>query len=209
MKKQKKILIIAFFTLISLIGVVYAAFSVLTLKINTSASASASIFNVGFDNVAPTIEKSNDSITVNTTTPTDGDKTVTLSVNGLKAPGDTATIIYTIRNSGDIDASDIAPRVGPEIIGDSDWPTNFSSPGNTWKSDDGVFEFGAYPMYSPLEFPEDEYWSSNPNGSAPLAAGQKGIIRVVVKLLKRVDVDTNASCTMKLIAMPDSASIGE
>ena len=55
MKKQKKILLITVIVTAVAIGIVYAAFTALTLRVNTSATASASIFSVGFDDVAPTI----------------------------------------------------------------------------------------------------------------------------------------------------------
>ena len=208
MKKQKKVLSIAIIFMVAMMGVVYASYSVVTMKVNTIAYASASIFDVGFANIAPVlVEKTNDNIIVNSETPKEGDKNLTISVSGLKEPGDRVVLNYFIINNGDIDASDVAPRSGPAIVGNGDWPIEFSSPGSSWISDDGVFKFGAYPLFDG-EYSSDEFWKSNPNGSAPLATGKKGIIMVEVELLKRVERDTNCSATMKLIAMPDGADIG-
>ena len=138
MKKQKKVLLITVLCVVALMGIVYATFTALTLNINTTATAAASIFSVGFDDVEPFVEKTNDNITVNAATPTEGDTSIDLSVSGLKNPGETASVYYTVKNLGDVDAKDIFIYTGPERqleTGDSP---------NTWVSDDGVFEFSAY-----------------------------------------------------------------
>lgn len=123
MKKQKKVLLITVLCVIALMGIVYATFTAITLKINASAIASASIFSVGFDDVEPTIEKSNDNIIANVTTPTEGTNEVTVSFSGLKKIGDNAAIIYSIVNNGDVDAAQIKGYVGPDTIkeGAEDW----------------------------------------------------------------------------------------
>lgn len=199
MKKQRKILLITVVSVIALMGIAYAAFTALTLNINTSATASASIFNVGFDDVEPTIEKSNDNISVIATTPKEGDKDITLSFSGLKNPGDIASATYTILNDGDIDATDITIRTGTDNQVEID-PTPQS-----WTSEDGVFEFSvnanAGGDYT------DGYWSLQ--SPLTLKAGEKGRIRVYVKLLKRVDTETTASCTAKLTANPGNLEIAE
>ena len=208
MKKQKKVLSIAIIFMVAMMGVVYASYSVVTMKVNTTAYASASIFDVGFANIAPVlVEKTNDNIIVNTETPEEGTKDLTISVSGLKQPGDRVVLNYFIINNGDINASDVTVRSGPAIEGNGDWPIEFSSPGSSWISDDGVFKFGAYPLFDG-EYASDEFWKSNPNGTAPLETGKKGVIMVEVELLKRVETDTNCSSTIKLIAMPDGADIG-
>jgi len=199
MKKQKKILIIAFFTLISLIGGVYAAFTALTLNINTSATASASIFSVGFDDVEPLVEKTNSNITVNATTPKEGDTTIDLSVSGLKNPGEIASVYYTVKNLGDVDAKDISIYTGPERQLEQG-----ASP-NTWISDDGVFEFSAH---------ASNYNGSDVNSTGTnwvsgheLASGEIGIVKIEVKLLKMVDTETSSSCSVTITANPGNLGV--
>jgi len=208
MKKQKKVLSIAIIFMVALMGVAYASYSVVTMKVNTTAYASASMFDVGFANIAPLIvEKTNDNIIVNIETPEEGTKDLTISVSGLKKPGDRVVLSYFIINNGDINASDVSVRSGPAIVGNGDWPIEFSSPGTSWISEDGVFKFSAYRSYGGI-YETDEYWKLNTSGAATLESGKKGIITVEVELLKRVDIDTNCSSTIKLIAMPDGADIG-
>lgn len=207
MQKQKKVLIITVLFVIALMGIVYAAYTALTLKINTTASASASIFSVGFDDVEPFVEKTNDNITVNATTPKEGDTTIDLSVSGLKNPGDFASVTYTIINDGDIDASNVKCWVGPAINGEGDWPENFTSMGSSWFSEDEVYEFSAG-----LGFANEgaEYWSTD-DGEYPgtLMVGKKGEIVISVRLLKRVEEETTCSCTTKIVATPGSITIPE
>ena len=192
MKKQKKVLLITVLCVAALMGMVYAAFTALTLQINTSATASASIFSVGFDDVEPTIEKSNDNINIIATTPTEGDAEITLSFAGLKNPGDTASAAYTILNNGDIDATDISIYTGP------DRQIEVGKSLQEWTSDDGVFQFGVYANSGGDYL--DGYWSLQP--PLTLKSGEKGRIRIEVTLLKRVDTETTASCTAKLTANP-------
>lgn len=199
MKKQKKILLITVIVTAVAIGIVYAAFTALTLRVNTSATASASIFSVGFDDVAPTIEKSNDNIIATTTTPSEGASEITLSFSGLKNPGDTASACYTILNDGDVDATNITIKTGP------DRQLEVGQSPQVWTSDDGVFEFGVYANAGGDYV--DGYWSL----SSPLTlrAGEKGRIRIDVKLLKMVDEDTTASCTATITAEPGNLGIAE
>jgi len=194
MKKQKKILLTTVLGVIALVGIVYAAFTAITLQINTSATASASIFSIGFDDVAPTIEKSNDNITVTATTPTKGASSITLDVSGLKKVGDTASAAYTILNDGDIDGTDITIKTGPDRqleIGESP---------QRWTSDDGVFEFGVYANAGGDYV--DGYWSLK--SPLTLKVGEKGRIRIEVTLLKAVDTETTASCSATITANPDN-----
>ena len=129
MKKQKRVLLITVLCVIALMGIVYAAFTSLTLKVNTTATASASIFSVGFDDVSPftgvTAGKL-DTIIVNAPTPTEGDLVVDFSVSGLKEPGDTAHARYKIINNGDVDACEITCQIGPAIEGENDWSEEYT-----------------------------------------------------------------------------------
>ena len=199
MKKQKKVLLITVLCVIALMGIAYATFTALTLKINTSATASASIFSIGFDDVEPTIEKSSDNIIVSSTTPTESDEEITLSFSGLKNPGDTASAEYTILNNGDIDATDITIVTGP------DRQMEVGQSPQSWTSEDGVFEFGVYANAGGDYV--DGYWSLT--SPLTLKAGEKGRIRIEVKLLKRVDTETTASCTAKLTANPGNLGVEE
>lgn len=192
MKKQKKVLLITVLCMVTLMGVVYATFTALTLKVNTTATASASIFRFGFDDIEPNIEKNNDNITVNAITPKEGDLEVTLSASGLKKIGDKASVYYTIVNNGDVDATDIQIYVGPDRqLEPGDSP-------QVWISDDGVFEFAAYPNAGG-EY-TDNYWTLNT--PLTLKVGEKGRINFEVTLLKAVESETTASCTAKITGNP-------
>lgn len=200
MKKQKKVLLITVLCVIALMGIVYAAFTALTLKVNTTATASASIFSVGFDDVEPTIVKSNDNITVDAIAPTEGETEITVSVNGLKAPGDYAEVDYIIINNGDVDATNIQALVGPALSGDSSWEQDFNAT-DSWISNDGVFQFTVSRIWG-----GESDWTDEASTNE-LSVGKKGKISVHVQLLKRVDTDTTGSCTMKIIATPGNLEV--
>lgn len=200
MKKQKKVLLITVLGVMFLMGVVYAVFTALTLNVSTTATASASIFSVGFDDVEPFVEKTNENITVNATTPKEGDMSIDLAVSGLKNPGETATVYYTVKNFGDVDAKDLFIYTGPERefqIGESP---------NSWISEDGVFEFAVHKTnYNGTDVNSTgENWISE---NCELKPGEIGIIKVEVKLLKVVDTEASASCTATITANPANLGV--
>lgn len=201
MKKQRKVLLLTVLCVMTLTGIVYAAFTALTLKVNTTATAAASIFSFGFGDVQPFVEKTNDDITVNVQTPTQGDQEVTLSVSGLKKPGDTASVYYTVVNSGDVDATDIEVYVGP------DRQLEQGQSPNVWTSEDGVFEFSTYKTNydgSDVNSSVGANWVTEENELKP---GEIGVVKIEVKLLKMVDTDTSASCTAKITANPGNLDV--